>query len=275
MPSRPVVILILVFWLATTGWFMQREVIPRLGTGKPPQFSFDLEDEFSHRFIEWHVFKDRKLIGTCKTTVEGKEGRLFELTGDYSFRPPLDVGLGYRLAHYTSTYTVTLDGELRNLSTRISLKGTHEVRVAITAWAKGDRLHPHLAVVLGKSKPAEVDLEPVPLPPKGWVLTFLHPQHRMTNLHEGQRWKVPFLNPLSTIQLNSFDKVEFSYLIADVHADTITWRKRDVDCWRIDFAEPGKAPMSQLWARADNGLVIQQRGDYQGLELLLIRNTGR
>ena len=45
MPSRLFILVIVSFWLATTGWFVAREVAPRWRSGDAPPYAIELADE--------------------------------------------------------------------------------------------------------------------------------------------------------------------------------------------------------------------------------------
>ena len=45
MPARPLLLAILFFWVATTGWLFYKELWPHLRSGQPPPYTIDLADE--------------------------------------------------------------------------------------------------------------------------------------------------------------------------------------------------------------------------------------
>src|SRR5438876_6634607 len=71
MPSSWKLWTILLFWLATTFWLIQRDVWPRLRTGEPPPYTIDLADEAlkSAPRISWKIFRGAKNIGFLNTWV--------------------------------------------------------------------------------------------------------------------------------------------------------------------------------------------------------------
>ena len=45
MPSRTLSIAIVVFWLLTAAWYVERVIWPRITSSAPPQYVIDLADE--------------------------------------------------------------------------------------------------------------------------------------------------------------------------------------------------------------------------------------
>src|SRR5436309_15725168 len=71
MPSRPVVALILAFWLAATGFAVYRDLWPRLFSSGPPPVELELADEASPTFeVRWAVYLGEKKVGRLNTRVE-------------------------------------------------------------------------------------------------------------------------------------------------------------------------------------------------------------
>ena len=51
MPPRSVTLAIVVFWLATLGWFCQHDLWPRLRRGDRPPYDIDLAGEVTSRGV--------------------------------------------------------------------------------------------------------------------------------------------------------------------------------------------------------------------------------
>ena len=49
MPSRPVTLTIIAFWLLTTAWFVAADIVPTRHTGDPPPYTIELADEATHQ----------------------------------------------------------------------------------------------------------------------------------------------------------------------------------------------------------------------------------
>ena len=74
MPSRPIVVLILLFWLVVLGMVVYREVVPRFFGSEPPTPEFVATDELSQATVSWSVYRgpadaDEK-IGKMSSRIE-------------------------------------------------------------------------------------------------------------------------------------------------------------------------------------------------------------
>lgn len=92
MPPRLVTLAIVAFWAATSGWFVYREVLPRLHTEEPPAFGVHLTDEVQRmgpmRRHRWRILHDNHDVGLAQTWVryDAPEDN-FELNGRAFFFP--------------------------------------------------------------------------------------------------------------------------------------------------------------------------------------------
>src|SRR5947199_7013820 len=71
MPSRTLTSLIVAGWLASTGWFVARDVWPQLRSGEPPPFTIELADEALRQLVptRWMVLHNGQKVGTVRTTL--------------------------------------------------------------------------------------------------------------------------------------------------------------------------------------------------------------
>jgi hypothetical protein len=60
-------------------------------------------------------------------------------------------------------------------------------------------------------------------------------------------------------------------LIAEVKTGDLTWDKKKIACFVIEYAEPGKEPVARTWVRRSDGLVLQQEASHMGIDLVLER----
>jgi hypothetical protein len=130
-------------------------------------------------------------------------------------------------------------------------------------------------------KELPITLAPVPIAAGGTVLNTMQPVNRILGLYEGKTWRIPWIDPLEAV-LASFPGLQqlsgpprTHYLDAVVRADTLRWDNRDEDCWRIDYAEPGRKDSARTWVRRRDGLVLQQEARHDHLEMVLRRDPDR
>src|SRR5262249_40675947 len=110
MPSRPVVLGIVLFWVATLGWSVVREILPWFNTGEPP-LQFDLEAEVGGKVINWEVYKQGERVGDGQTKiVNPKRDLAFELSNTITFTKT-ETGL-VALKKVSDSFRVTAKGEL-------------------------------------------------------------------------------------------------------------------------------------------------------------------
>src|SRR5438128_2544272 len=71
MASRTLTFLIVAGWLASTGWFVARDVWPQLRSGEPPPFTIELADEALRQLVptRWTVRHNGQPVGTVRTTL--------------------------------------------------------------------------------------------------------------------------------------------------------------------------------------------------------------
>src|SRR5258708_38957647 len=86
MPHRWLAVLIVLFWLTTSGVFFWHEYWPYLEPGAPPPFAIDLVDEAQNSvFIRWDVSHNGERILTANTNVEHTaEENTFTLIADFT-----------------------------------------------------------------------------------------------------------------------------------------------------------------------------------------------
>jgi hypothetical protein len=254
---------------------VQRELWPRFQAGEAPPFHLDLEDEVGGRVIPWDVYQGGELVGWAETKISPRPDRTFELRNDVLFAGKKNTALFTGLAmgplvlrKITDTYWVTAKGALKSFSATmlVDLSGA-EARIEIRGEVDDGVLLPKL-LVNGLPWP----MEPVDLSRQGNVLNILHPQHKIPGLYEGRSWTIPVFNPLSTSSLLGKD-MKMPRLIAMVASDELPGSGRVVPCWRIDVSEPGKEkPVSRIWVRKRDDLVLQLEAEYQSNNLVLKRS---
>src|SRR5947209_2251291 len=121
MPSRLLILVIVSFWLATTGWFVAREVAPRWRSGDAPPYAIELADEALKNPvpIKWRLVWNGKDIGQVRTSMQYKDAdNLFELNA-ISDRIDLPGPFKVSARKVVNCLKVNHDGELRGVETNI------------------------------------------------------------------------------------------------------------------------------------------------------------
>jgi hypothetical protein len=291
MPPRWLGALIVAFWLCTTGWLFYQNVWLPLLPGQPPPYTIDLEDEVQTRqaHIHWTVFYNGRKCLRAETWVEPKPGdetfalisELHPLIGpkDDAEKGPLPFGGLIEIrSPTTSTYRVTRSGDLRSVELKLSavLGGLAPGEGTLRGDVRDGLFHAHLAASSPVFPAAGIDrdLDPVPVPAHGSILSPMHPVNRIAGLRPGQTWRLPLVDPVPMVLSSLFKNyagelapaAEEVAVTARVLSEkrSLTWNDAAVDCYVIEYQDPAGEFTAQTWVRADDGKVLRQearRGD--------------
>ncbi len=133
MPPRWFSALIVVFWLAATGWLFWHDLWPQWRPGEPPPYHIDLVEEVQKgerrddwNKNDWKVQLDGKDVFNASTWVTyDKQNETFDLHADYRARTvgantrKYELARIFQVMEMNSLYRVTRAGELRSLWTEI------------------------------------------------------------------------------------------------------------------------------------------------------------
>ena len=266
MPPRWLCSLIVLFWLATSGWLFWRDLLPQALPGQPPAYTIDLVEETQTQrpFTHWTIFQDGRRALLARLQVGHPDRDHFELTARYE--PPLrqpGVALdGALLEKMTSTYRVNSSGDLLGIDVRMEgarLPTDQLLRGRVTI-VDGQVIDGRLR--LGQTVEWIGGLEPrialpdVPAARRGAVLMPLHPVKRLGGLSPGQSWHMTILDPLAALRGVGVKTV---FARAEVRPETQDYthgRYQDVPCLVIDCE--GDDLQTSIWVRAHDGLVLCQ-----------------
>jgi hypothetical protein len=272
MPSRPVILAIIAFWLASTTWLIYREVLPTLQSREPPPYTIDLADEVSAQSISWEVRdKGKENFGTVQTQVRRQPDHNFILSAEYKPNN-LDV-LGLRIKELSSRYTVTRAGDLRELEITLeSFKiGDETFRLKIEGHVEKGLFTPSISGAKGLPP-----LQPVAVAGHGNVLNPLHPLNRLKGLRANQQWVQPLFDPLaiavSSMAGSGLLSPPMRQLHAEVMLGVLYWNGTpEVPCWKIEYRDENNRVVARTWVRREDGQVLQQDANHAGRSLLLKR----
>jgi hypothetical protein len=269
MPPRFVTVAIVVFWLATLGWFFQHDLWPRLRPGERPPYNLDLANEVTGRTMphHWQVFRNGITIGDARTWVLHNEDDTYNLVSKFHFHHftfgPVHV------LEMDSTYRVTRDGQLRELDAEVD--GALAAPLIDKDAATG-KVHVHGIVADGlftpqwhvKSPLGEQDLksQPVAVASNHSVLNPMQPWNRLLDLQENRTWRIELFDPLMGSLSNLLPGVgqdgHDRTLEAGVMQGTqnLGWDNKDVPCLVIEYR--GEGITGRTFIRQSDGLVLRQ-----------------
>ena len=265
MPSRLMTGAILAFWLGMTALLIQREVVPMMVADASPTYQLDLTDEIGAPLIGWRIKNDGKRAGSATSRIVAKEDRGYEFHSTFHFDKALSG-----LKQIESVDRINEDGKLQALSIKITHEhGLFEIRGEVVNQA----MEPQFLDGEGNKlfQWGKIDMAQ-----QGSVINTLSLLSRLRRLDEGQTFKVTGLDPFRGVahalggglikQMSAP-----SSLIATVSIGTLTWNKREVSCYKIEYHETGKEVNARTWVRKLDGMVLQQESSHLGFEMTVER----
>ena len=301
MPARPLVLAIVFFWVATTGWLFYRELWPHLRSGQPPPYTIDLADEarLSGAPISWSVFRGSKKIGDAQTFIDYRESDdTFELHSKATLNWGQIGPLFVKFKNLSSMYRVTRDGRLREIVADVEIQiggfGLMGLLQTTTKAHVGGEVKDRRFIPYGwlvwDGNPIPLPLEPVEVPAQVSVLNPLHPIDRIKGLQKGWQWQMQLLNPLNDSLMALLNKDPGAELFlrsrtgvqtlrAEVLPDTqvLHWRNHDVPCLVIEYHSDDLTARTWVWQdNEDNGRVLRQEASFWGDNVVMVRDpTGQ
>lgn len=177
-----------------------------------------------------------------------------------------------------SYYQVTLDSKLKMLSAEMK---TEQVQDSILDLPPNVDAHILGSVEEQYFTPSwwyqsqedrrEGQLEPFPVSSHGAVLNPLQPLHRIPGLYDGQRWRMPFIDPFTLLRLK--DRPEVQILEARVSETLMKGGRSDVACFLVEQRSPATGTLIRTWVRQLDEMVLQQDVKLGDLELRFRRMT--
>jgi hypothetical protein len=286
MPPRWLCLVIVTFWLGTTGWLFWHDLWPQLQPGQPPPFSIDLVEEAQTRrpYILWGVEQNGERCLKARTGVEHPRSGVFELVADLTPQhgmPGVSIS-GCQVRRIRSRYRVTAEGRLLGLSVQIEatpqlFAAFKPVKGDFTIDVRGDveagEFRPRLRVESAAGQTLQANLPSTPVSARGSVLLPMHPVNRIRGLKPGQRWRQVVLDPLEdSLRALLHQGGEPRTLEARVRPRLEEYQhagRRNSDCLVVDYA--GEDMKAQTWVEEKTGLVLRQDATFGGTHLAMYR----
>jgi hypothetical protein len=294
MPSRPITIAIIAFWLSTAGWFVVRDLVPAWRSGEPPPYTIEMADEALPQVVRtrWSCTLNGQSIGGELFTVFASkpDDYAYELTAtckQFTMQFTFPIGpVRILVQDYVDRIRISQDGELRSIATTGSLVAQvaglrFEGRFERSAEVRHGRLERHVVLEadgLGKYSP---DLPPTD-PPHGSVLNPMHPLPRISGLRAGQTWRQPLVDPRVDMLQAVCDQMGLGKLTALARRpemllavvlpelQSLRWENQDQPCLVIEFRD-GEECVARTWVRQSDGMVLRQEAGGHGEKLMLQR----
>jgi hypothetical protein len=284
MPSRLITTIIVLFWLATTGWLVYRELGTRFRPGEAPLFTIDLTDEVGASSVAWNVLQGGERVGSGATQVKRRDHRTFEFTAEFRLDRFKILLLTLTKAKMVGSYSVTEQGRL--LQATANLKGDLSVlgqlipaELDFRGKIDDGQMHPTFKLLAFGQEIQVPKLEPFDVPESGRILNPMHLVHKISGLREGQAWSIPLMDPLRAVP-SLADRVPGKDLIvnnvqAEVKSESLDWHGLPTPCFKIEYRKPGEKAMAETWVRRQDSVVLRQWASYEGIEYTLERVPGQ
>jgi hypothetical protein len=279
MPSRLVVLAIVLFWLVSTTWLVVREIVPLYRAGQPPAFFTDVITEVSGTTINWKLLKKGQSIGIATSQIQPvRSDRGYELTSTLQFEDfrlatvnIKGVQIKIEIKKIVERFRLSRHGKLKEASVEVRMLAPAEVRAELKGVVEDGMFHSKVTGLekylgLGPFEPP-----PVPVASMGDILNTMHPLNRIPALWVGRTWKVAYFNPLGLVIPGG--KLTPSTMIAEVEEDVLEWQHETVPCFRIDYRKTGKKATAHTWVRRSDGLVLCQQVSDDGMDLEMVREV--
>jgi hypothetical protein len=228
MPSRPISLVIVLFWLGTGVWLFMRDLWPRMRPGEPPAYTLMASDEAPRQGppISWNIFHNG-VNGYDLIATTGYE----EMGAQAAFRDTFEMRTFIRakqqasqkapLRRLRSLIRITRDGELRevNAELHIAVKGwecifdidgpiaegylwpTWRIRIFEADNETEARVFDRSAIKEPTLiRDLKLPFQYVEFADHGIVFNPLHPPNRLDVLKPDQRWRMPFAGNLLILE---------------------------------------------------------------------------
>lgn len=285
MPSRLGIVGIVLFWLATTAFVVNRDVVPRLLAGGAPPLRIDIADEATQAVpVRWSVYRGPAKVGSLYTRMEYVPADdTFWFTSNYRDLA-FDFGsVSVVVSEMQNAVRVTRTGDLReqNMAGKLALKiggvvlATATADVAATVTDGVLNGHCKVTSPLGK---VDKPLDPTPVP-GGQVLNPMMPVNRLRDVRPGKRWVVRENDPLREAMAAAFRDVAKQggqvaalaaggaanrELLAEVLAEpeSVSVKGTETPCWVIAYR--GEEIAARTWVSVADGRVLRQEASGMG-----------
>jgi len=274
MPSRPLCLVILLYWVIAASSLIRRDVLPEMGFVRPPDLRTIARADADGAESHWSVEvidnplapENRRVVGTASTESRRDAEGWVSMSSKVGFDAggllkgtPFSSNTDARL-EVLSSYRVDPSGNLDSF--RATVKSPEDPEDLMIV--EGTRKKRSLEVTSRGRLPILNQTRVLPYEPRSLVQNALGPFDRLPGLQVGQRWETRVISPLT-------GRIETVRVEVPRRA-LIHWDKNPVTTLEVvHHMTPFSA---RTWVRPD-GLVLRQEVPFPFVKLVLERLADR
>ncbi len=269
MPSRPITVTICLMWLLVTGWFIKKEVLPKVA---PTDLGYQqvLRDRAVEEHTEWSLDIDGTSIGYAEFLIKPQPDRTIQLVTNFR----LTEGM-FGSFRFGTRSVVYRDWRLHSFVIELVLPDIDNSTKRIELI--GEVLEDELVLRVKGATDADVPKESrFRIDPKNLVMNSFIPVDRIPNLSVGKEWTSRSFNPIALIpgptkwlmSSEPFEDVQNKVL----RRETIRVNQKEDACFLIHHkADNG---VTHSWVRIEDDRVVRREVLLPGL-LTLTGEAGK
>jgi hypothetical protein len=253
---------ILASWLAMTGLLIHHEVAPTMLADALPTYQPDITDEIGSKQIAWNLKQNGTRIGSVRSRIIPHEDRSFELHTLWHLSKPI-----MEIQHWETMERVDERRKLQSIYVKFIVQ---DANIEFRGETVGQFLQPHFFVNGHEQKSFKLDK--IDVNEEGDIINAASPINRLRGLYENQTWTIRRFDLSRCVKLPFMKSMSGpASLRAVVKSDTLEWDSKKVNCFKIEYHEPGKEIVGRTWVRKADGLVLQQETSPFGPQMVLER----
>jgi hypothetical protein len=230
-------------------------------------------------------------VGTAESGVSHDQDGLFRLEANYQIK----LGGGLATAEVANRYVVTIDGEMRRVVSKVTLRPAVPidlVEAIIEGPIRDGAFHATGSLRFQETR-YPVTFDPLPVSGQAAMINPQHPVNRINDLWPGRTWQIQMFDPISLVRTAKIQGKAPPLLetvlsgarnLADSkpvimraqvlpETQSLIWDGGRHDCFIIDYQSDDDS--LQIWVRTSDGLVLQQVARHRDTRLLMLRRSHR
>lgn len=267
MPSRPIAVMIVMFWTASTAWLVKRDILPALGVG---DFTFEqaLASRAVEAPVEWTIYRGDDEVGSLFYSLKPDSDSSYDIESRARIALPI-AGMNNSEFELKSAIHVNPLKRLDRFDVQLSLLGAR-TEVKIDGKVVGRRtLEVRGSLFVGDEEIMTREVE-LAVDPSVMILDVFGRIDELPGLRPGKTWRTRFVNPLRAMIGGALAPTEsLDYIQHTVVAtEPLAWNGQPVVCYKVEHRYQQVATHS--WVRRTDGKVLVQEVEFGGMPFRLV-----